>query len=307
MNLKKILENEILDFDKVTELFCDGKSIWKGFSNDLYQIAEKYEFIKFDSTKNNTFNEAFYKIIVTPVKPIFENRLPKDKDTDPEFGLPEEKKFPLFDKAHVESAIKFFNYVDEKNEKMLADKIIEKMKNYNIPFDMVGENNKLKKYIPEKEKVVEESFNQAYRDSGEKEIKHINGRARARVMAIIKNNKEKNKDLDEIGRKAEEETIKAFDTRVKNKAKKQEEAKVFDKHGNEVVDDKGKSFKTKDEAKRAITSGKILNLKKGDNKMVHVVGTPSNINKKDKDDYRLANIDSDSTRPIKVNHKTTEK
>lgn len=78
---------------------------------------------------------------------LTESRLPKD-GSDPEFGVPEEKKFPLFDKHHVESAIKMFGHVNPLYERELARAIISKMKKYNIPFDSVGEENKLFKYIP---------------------------------------------------------------------------------------------------------------------------------------------------------------
>lgn len=74
-----------------------------------------------------------------------ESSLPEN----PEFGVPEEKKYPLYDKRHVISAIKLFGHVNPKYEAGLAHMIIARMKKYNIPFDMVGEDNKLYKYLPE--------------------------------------------------------------------------------------------------------------------------------------------------------------
>lgn len=52
--------------------------------------------------------------------------------TDKEFGIPEQKKFPLDTRAHVISAIKFFNYADPKYRKALAARIIRKIREYNI-------------------------------------------------------------------------------------------------------------------------------------------------------------------------------
>ena len=74
----------------------------------------------------------------------------KDRNSfdNSEFGIPSKRKFPLNDKSHVLAAIRMFNHVDPEDEKELANNIIKKMKYYNIPFDTVGENNKLYKYIP---------------------------------------------------------------------------------------------------------------------------------------------------------------
>ena len=77
---------------------------------------------------------------------------------DEAFGVPEERKFPLVDKKHVESAIKLFHRVDPKYEEELANNIIKKMKE----FDMIGNckirNKKFEKYLKEKEQTLSESF-----------------------------------------------------------------------------------------------------------------------------------------------------
>lgn len=52
--------------------------------------------------------------------------------SDKEFGIPEQKKFPLDTRAHVISAIKFFNYADPQYRKALASRIIRKIHEYNI-------------------------------------------------------------------------------------------------------------------------------------------------------------------------------
>ena len=78
-----------------------------------------------------------------------------DKDEDEKkFGVPEQKKFPLPDADHVKLAIRFFNYVDPKYEKELAEAILARMKEYDMSFEDfgVGDENKFKKYIPEKYK-----------------------------------------------------------------------------------------------------------------------------------------------------------
>ena len=68
------------------------------------------------------------------------------------YGIPEIKKFPMPDKKHVKSAIRFFNYVDPKYEKELADSILEKAKEFGLDLEndiSVGDENRFGKYISE--------------------------------------------------------------------------------------------------------------------------------------------------------------
>ncbi len=104
---------------------------------------------------------------------LLEARLPSDPNRDPEFGVPEQKKYPLFDRKHVISAIKLFGHVEPKYESHLAHAIIKRMKKYNISFDIVGEDNKLYKYLPKT--VINESatFDISKFDTPEKILKAI--------------------------------------------------------------------------------------------------------------------------------------
>ena len=56
-----------------------------------------------------------------------------------EFGIPETRAFPLHDKAHVLSAIKFFKHAPANKKKSLAKKINEKAKEYNMKIEAKGE------------------------------------------------------------------------------------------------------------------------------------------------------------------------
>lgn len=67
---------------------------------------------------------------------------------DEVFGIPQERKYPMPDKKHTESAIKLFNHVDSKYEEQLAKKVIANMKKYDIDPKMIGKNNRLRKYLP---------------------------------------------------------------------------------------------------------------------------------------------------------------
>ena len=70
------------------------------------------------------------------------NQLP-----DEAFGIPSQRRFPLDSEARVRSAVRFFNYVDKEHEAELARNILRKMKEYNIPTDIIGEKNRLRKYL----------------------------------------------------------------------------------------------------------------------------------------------------------------
>ena len=123
--------------------------------------------------------------------------LREEEEKNMEYGIPEERKYPLYDKEHVISAIKLFGHVSEKYEEQLAHKIISKMKEYDISYDMVGKDNRLYKYLPEKE--LQENFKQAYRDGGEKYEKYLRGQA----IAIDKHNKHLNDGEETLEGKAE--------------------------------------------------------------------------------------------------------
>lgn len=67
---------------------------------------------------------------------------------DEVFGIPQERKYPIPDRRHTISAIKLFNHVEDKYEEQLAKAIIKNMKKYDIDASMIGDNNRLKKYLP---------------------------------------------------------------------------------------------------------------------------------------------------------------
>lgn len=97
------------------------------------------------SVRADNYGCAFLRM-----KKVVKEQLPsKEKSNLPDsvFGLPEKKKYPMPDRKHVFSAIRFFNYVDKEDEKELAENIKKKMKKYKIDSSHVGEDNRLKKYL----------------------------------------------------------------------------------------------------------------------------------------------------------------
>ena len=77
---------------------------------------------------------------------------------DPEdYGLPEDKKYPMPDKKHVLLAIKFFNATDDPDkQKILAANINKRIKDFNMESEVnVGDKNNFKKFWkPSSEAVI---------------------------------------------------------------------------------------------------------------------------------------------------------
>lgn len=80
-----------------------------------------------------------------------------DTDDDKEqYGVPEQKKFPLPDADHVKSAIRFFNYVNPKYEAELAAAILTKAEEYGVKIGediSIGDENRFKNYLSKKEEI----------------------------------------------------------------------------------------------------------------------------------------------------------
>ena len=70
----------------------------------------------------------------------------RHNEQDMKYGLPDKKKYPMPDRDHVMSAIKFFNYVSPADEKELARNILNRIREYGITDINVGENNRFGKY-----------------------------------------------------------------------------------------------------------------------------------------------------------------
>lgn len=65
------------------------------------------------------------------------------------YGIPEQKKFPLDTRAHVVSAVKFFNWAEPQYRKELATRLIAKIKEYNIKLSPTLTNKFYNYYSPE--------------------------------------------------------------------------------------------------------------------------------------------------------------
>ena len=59
------------------------------------------------------------------------------------FGLPKLRTYPLIDKEHVLSAIRFFHYADDKDKPLLAKNVRRAMKKFGIPAEKFSEDDEL--------------------------------------------------------------------------------------------------------------------------------------------------------------------
>jgi len=141
----------------IFEMICD----WWSFSwrkGDLYEIFNWWDQRKDYIRMHKRSREAVEKILQSIKEILDAEKVPEEiahtdipeKEEEKKFGLPDLKKYPMPDPDHVKSAIRFFNYVDPKHEKELAEAILERMKEYNMSFEDfgVGDENRFKKYIP---------------------------------------------------------------------------------------------------------------------------------------------------------------
>lgn len=146
----------------ILEMLADWWSFsWK--DNDLYSIFDWWE--KHDSyillhkrsraRVEDTLNALREKLDENDI--LEHGELTEEELEKRKYALPEQRKFPMPDARHVRSAIRFFNYVDRKDEEKLAKAILERMKEYGMSFEdfTVGDENRFKKYIQEEDHLEE--------------------------------------------------------------------------------------------------------------------------------------------------------
>jgi hypothetical protein len=69
INLKTLLENGIIDRDTISSAYIENKDgtltrVWKGRSEDVSSLSEKYEFKDFVDIQENEFNKEKFSILV---------------------------------------------------------------------------------------------------------------------------------------------------------------------------------------------------------------------------------------------------
>lgn len=146
----------------ILEMLADWWSFsWK--DDDLYEIFDRWDehadyILLHKRTRarvENTLNALREKLDENDI--LEHGELTEEELEKRKYAFPEQRKFPMPDARHVKSAIRFFNYVDRKDEEKLAKAILERMKEYGMSFEdfTVGDENRFKKYIPEEDHLEE--------------------------------------------------------------------------------------------------------------------------------------------------------
>ena len=99
----------------------------------------------------------------------------KDKATlkDSDYGIPEDKKFPLNTEQRVKSAIRLFGHAEESKKVALAKRIIKKAKKYGIEVKDTTEVYKYANGIV-KEEVINESLSLTFYHGSDKKVEYLN-------------------------------------------------------------------------------------------------------------------------------------
>lgn len=113
-------------------------------SGKFYNIYNVYKYLKpahreaLDNLYPNRFNSMHTQGKFIDIKDTLSSK---------EFGIPSQRKFPIYDKYHTLKSIKYFNTVKPIYEKELAYNIKKRMKLYDISPKIVDSTNRLRKYL----------------------------------------------------------------------------------------------------------------------------------------------------------------
>lgn len=108
IKLETLLENGIIEPNKITEIICENKTIYKGYSDDISKFGNEYELVKFRDNLEEGFNKPFYTIEVKAKNTINES-----------FS----SSLGINSKNDLNQAIKFYKYYDLDKQQTLSEEI----------------------------------------------------------------------------------------------------------------------------------------------------------------------------------------
>ena len=108
IKLETLLENGIIEPNKITEIVCENKTIFKGYSNDISNFGNEYELVKFRDNLEEGFNKPFYIIEAKAKNTINES-----------FS----SSLGINSKNDLNQAIKFYKYYDLDKQQVLSEEI----------------------------------------------------------------------------------------------------------------------------------------------------------------------------------------
>ena len=156
-NADKALANESVTNEAAALIESFEDIIYPGMNYGLmYEICENT--CKYLAEETCVSPKSLYDFHDYVVEKVLKAKDRNNLD-DSDFGIPEERKYPIHDEAHVRAAIQRFNYVDKKNEKLLANNIIKALKKFDMLDSIkVSEDNRFSKYLGKEFKEFVESY-----------------------------------------------------------------------------------------------------------------------------------------------------
>ena len=135
------------------DMFDDLDDDWDDFEDDDDDFDEDD-----DSFLDDYLDEAAMKSAT------------RNKLSDDQFGLPEDRKYPLNDAKHVRLAVKMFGHCEEGKRKKLAGNILKAAEKHGVSIK-VGKNNPMAEYVPETMVEAAASSNNKLKSKIEKSLK----------------------------------------------------------------------------------------------------------------------------------------
>ena len=111
---------------------------------------------------------------------------------DSEFGIPEDRKFPLDTEEHVHSAIKLFGHAEESKRKSLAKRIASKAKSYGIE---IPETSQVYKYLHENSNMTADQVDAFYTELKKRLAEDDEVITESAILESSKNNYKKIYDI----------------------------------------------------------------------------------------------------------------
>lgn len=115
------------------------------------QILRTYNFGSMDVAQQKSFDAAIErkrKQLKASMNEAAMKSATRNKLSDDQFGLPEDRKYPLNDAKHVRLAVKMFGHCEEGKRKKLAGNILKAAEKHGVSIK-VGKNNPMAEYVPE--------------------------------------------------------------------------------------------------------------------------------------------------------------
>ena len=115
------------------------------YMNMIKMQKQEIAMLKNNIERNNHIHENINYLIECVINESKLTTKERNNLDSSEFGLPDERKFPLNDKRHVEMAIKMFKYCNPDKREILAKNIAKAARRYNITL----ESELINRYISE--------------------------------------------------------------------------------------------------------------------------------------------------------------